>query len=151
MATTAAPLSVDVRPPLDRAVPARGPERSVVEIEEGAVLQTLHDYGQAYAEMNVLATARVWPSVDRRALARAFATLKSQGLTFESCKVSVVESGATVHCRGSVQFVRKVGNPVPLTAQQEWLFRMRKFGNEWVIEEVAASRSSASAQAPGQS
>ena len=114
-------------------------------------MQTLNDYAMAYEAMNVLATARVWPSVDRRALARAFTTLKSQELTFESCSVSVAESSATAHCRGTVQFVRKVGNPVPLTAPQEWLFRMRKFGDDWMIEDVAASQSSASAQARGQS
>ena len=101
--------------------------------------------------MDVLETARVWPSVDRRALARAFTTLKSQDLTFESCAVSVTESSATAHCRGTVQFVRKVGSPEPLIAPQEWLFSMRKFGDDWMIENVAASRSSALAQSRRQS
>lgn len=113
--------------------------------------RTLRDYAEAYGSMNVQATARVWPSVDRRALTRAFTTLKSQGLTFESCTVNLAEERATAHCRGTVRFVRKVGNPDPLTALQEWVFKMRKFGNDWMIENVSASQSSALAEGHRQS
>jgi hypothetical protein len=129
----------------------RIPERSLVDLEKSSVLRTLHEYAEAYGSLNVLATAKVWPSVDRRALARAFTTLKSQDVTFESCIVSMAESSATAHCRGNVEFVRRVGNPVPLIAPQEWLFRMRKFGNDWMIEDVAASQSSAPPHTRGRS
>jgi hypothetical protein len=97
-----------------------------------------------------MATAKVWPSVDRRALARAFSTLKSQGLTLERCDVSVEQSSATAHCTGTVRFVRKVGSPSPLVASQEWRFRMRKSGDDWLIEEVTA-QSPALAQRSGRS
>jgi hypothetical protein len=42
--------------------------------------------------LNVAAAAEVWPSVDRRALSRAFAARKSQGIEFNSCDVSVYET-----------------------------------------------------------
>ena len=89
--------------------------------------------------LDVSAAAEVWPSVDRRALSRAFATLKSQGLNFVACDIVVVESNATASCHGSVEFVRRVGRPEPMTAQQRWVFKMRKIGTHWMIEEVIAS------------
>jgi hypothetical protein len=73
----------------------------------------LRSYAQGFEALNVPETARVWPSVDRRALSRAFTTLTSQDVTFESCSVSLAALSATAQCRGTVQFVRKVGNPAP--------------------------------------
>jgi len=125
--------------PLANGVPPDvGSSRPVAEAD--AVRQTLHHYEEAYEGLDVLATAKVWPSVDRRALARAFATLKSQGLTLQGCTISVAESTATAHCRGTIQYVRKVGGPTPFTARQDWFFRMRKFDAEWMIEKVTASQ-----------
>jgi hypothetical protein len=108
--------------------------------EYSAVRRTLHSYEKAYEGLDVAATAVVWPSVDRRALARAFDTLKSQGLDFESCAITVTESSATARCRGTLQFVRKVGNSMPLTAEQEWVFKMRRLGADWKIDQVTASQ-----------
>lgn len=134
------PVPLEILVPRDLGPSVRVPEPLIAVADEEAVRQTLQHYAQAYGEMDVLATARVWPSVDRRALAHAFTTIKSQGLTFENCRVSLAESSATARCRGTVQFVRRVGNPVPLTALQEWMFRMRKLGNDWIIEELTASQ-----------
>ena len=69
------------------------------------------------------ATANVWPTVDRGALTRAFATLKSQGLNFRTCSITVNDARAVANCRGTVQFVRKVGNSIPLTSEQLWVFK----------------------------
>ena len=133
-----------------RAVVApTSPAPPVIE-DQAAVRETLDHYADAYAGMDVRATAAVWPSVDRRALTRAFATLKSQGLTFDSCNINVNDTSATAHCRGTVQFVRKIGSPTPLTAPQEWRFVMRKLGGTWTIDEVTATRGAmASARADG--
>ena len=136
----------------ERNAPAAAVDRAVLVPERDRVLRTLHEYEQAFEGLNVTATAEVWPSVDRRALTRAFATLKSQGLNFDLCEVQMLESTATARCDGTVQFVRRVGSQVPLTAQQHWVFRMRKFGNEWMIEEVTASpRTAAETRARGES
>ncbi len=125
------------------ADPALAPNpkaRSTAAAEEYAVRRTLHSYEEAYEGLDVAATAAVWPSVDRRALSRAFDTLKSQGLDFQSCVISVADSRATANCRGTLQFVRKVGNSAPLTADQQWVFKMRRLGAEWKIDEVSASQ-----------
>jgi hypothetical protein len=66
--------------------------------------------------------------------------LKSQGLEFQSCAITVTDSRATASCRGTLEYVRKVGNPAPLTATQEWVFKMRRSGNDWKIDEVSASQ-----------
>ncbi len=113
--------------------------RADVAAEEHAVRRTLHSYEEASEELDVAATASVWPTVDRGALTRAFATLKSQGLDFRSCSITVSDAHATANCRGTVQFVRKVGNSIPLTSEQQWIFKMRRFGDDWKIDEVSAS------------
>ena len=107
--------------------------------ERKAVLLTLQQYEEALESLNVGATAEVWPSVDRRALGRAFSTLKSQGLTFEDCRIVWDESTATAQCDGTLEFVRRVGRPVPFTTHQRWVFRMRKVGSDWQIGDVTAS------------
>lgn len=129
-------------PATPTAVEAAVPIASRAALEEDAVRETLQGYEQAYRTLDVMAAADVWPSVDRRALARAFGTLKSQGLAFERCEVRVDESNATARCRGTVQYVKKVGNPSPQIGRQEWLFKMRKLGSEWKIDEVTASSAS---------
>jgi hypothetical protein len=127
---------------LPRPADAAPSSSTTAVVEERAVLETLEHYADAFAGMDVQATAAVWPSVDRRALTRACATLKSQGLTFNSCHIDVNATSATAHCRGTVKFVRKIGNPTPLTAPQEWRFVMRKLGAAWMIDEVTATRDS---------
>jgi len=115
------------------------------EAEEDVVRRTLDQYADAYDQMNVGAAMRVWPSADRRALARAFATLKSQTVAFQSCQVNSAETTAVARCRGTVQFVRKFGSPTPRTEHQEWLFNLRKVDGAWKIEHVIASQISRSA------
>jgi len=134
------------------ALPPPRPEVVAVEkvaesprasLDEDAVRETLQDYEHAYRTLDVVAAVDVWPTVDRRALARAFGTLKSQGLAFESCEVRVAASSATARCRGTVEYVRKVGSPAPQFGHQEWVFKMRKLGSAWKIDEVMASQVSA--------
>jgi hypothetical protein len=92
----------------------------------------------------VTATELIWPSVDRRALTRAFGSLKSQEIAFDNCDVKAAGSNATARCRGTVQYVRKVGSPGPHTEPEQWLFKMQKYGTEWKIDQVTASQESTS-------
>jgi hypothetical protein len=108
--------------------------------DQHAVRLALVSYETAYESLNVDATAEVWPNVDKQRLARAFAMLKSQGLEFETCAITVRDVNATVYCRGTLEYVRKVGNPTPLTAEQQWTFKMRRAGGSWKIDDVRASQ-----------
>jgi hypothetical protein len=115
---------------------------------ESAVRRALRSYQEAYGRLDVAGAADVWPTVDRRALSRAFDTLKSQGLDFQSCTVTVTGVRATARCRGTLQFVRKVGSPLALTADQEWVFTMRQIGGHWKIDHVLASQTAVVAAMP---
>jgi len=100
----------------------------------------LVSYENAYETLNVAAAAEVWPNVDKERLTRAFGTLKSQGLEFQSCSITVRGASATVYCRGKLEYVRKVGNPTPLMVEQQWQFKLRRLGTGWKIDEVLASQ-----------
>jgi hypothetical protein len=108
-------------------------------LDQTAVIAAVREYEQAYEAMDVSKTAAVWPSVDRRALRRAFGTLQSQQLQLGKCEVTIAQNEATAHCRGSVAYVRKVGDKTPRTGLREWVFRMRKVGDAWVIDALEAS------------
>jgi hypothetical protein len=140
------PVGPPTMPPVNESAAPRAV--AVRAAMETAVRGALQQYAAAYQNMNVMATAEVWPSVDRRALTRAFATLKSTALAFDSCDVSLAEARATVRCLGTVQFVRKVGNPTPRSEHQQWIFTMGRSGTEWKIESVVASQVSAPTVAP---
>jgi hypothetical protein len=108
--------------------------------EEYGVRRAILSYETAYEDLNVEAAVEVWPTVDRDRLSRAFARLKSQGLEFQSCAITVENASATAYCRGTLEYVRKVGNPTPLLAEQQWMFKMRRAGTGWKIDEVSASQ-----------
>jgi len=126
-------------PALPSAAAPAAAARSAAAVAHSAVMSTVREYTQAYGAMDVTAAAAVWPSVDRRALSRAFATLKSQQLELANCEVTIFDTSATARCRGKLEYVRKVGDPTPRTGHQEWLFKMRKLGDEWIIDGLDAS------------
>jgi hypothetical protein len=119
---------------------------AAVALDTAGVHQTLSQYAGAYRALNVGAAAEVWPSVDRQALGRAFATLRSQTVLFEDCAVSIDGPSASASCRGTIQYVPKVGNSTPHVHAQHWTFTMRKMGADWKIEQVAGSQLSGAAR-----
>ena len=108
--------------------------------EQRAVRRAIHVFEAAYGRLDAAAAAQVWPSVDLGGLARAFAELKFQGLEFHSCAIAVNGSQATADCRGTLQIMRHVGNSAPITAEQQWLFTMRRLAGRWVIRDVSVSQ-----------
>jgi hypothetical protein len=134
-----APPAAIAPPPAAPAPAPAAPVVSAAALEQNAVLETLREYARAYQALDVKATAAVWPSVDRRALTRAFSTLKSHQLELEDCRVTIADASALSQCRGIVEYVRKVGSSTPRTAHQELVFKMRKLGSDWFIDEVSAS------------
>jgi len=109
--------------------------------EERRVAQVLDQYARAYAQLDVTAARRVWPTVDGRALARAFASLQSQEVSFENCNVSVSGVTATASCRGRATYVGKVGNRDKKTEARQWTFELRRNVEDgWQIERAQAQR-----------
>jgi hypothetical protein len=113
--------------------------RGEASAQEAAVRRALRSYQDAYRRLDVAAAADVWPTVDRRALSRAFDTLQSQSLDFQNCTITVSGDRATAQCRGTLRFVLKTGDPLLRVAEQQWVCVMRRVGDNWTIDKAVTS------------
>ncbi len=138
-----------VNPSVDRAAPvARLPDPGAATAvnaratslppppvdDEGLVRDALQRYRAAYDALDAGSAQSVWPSVNRDALARAFADLVVQQLRFDTCGIDV--SGASAHatCRGTARYVPRVGARDERTEPRVWTFALRKSGVGWLID-----------------
>ena len=130
-----APLPVPVAPPevLEVSPPAR-----VFEKESTALAQVLGRYEQAYDRLDAGGAAAVWPSVDSRALARAFARLRAQDLDFGDCTFAVSATDATARCAGVLRYVQRIGDTKPKTESHVWTIEFARAGETWRIVRLTA-------------
>lgn len=118
------------------AVLAGVPESTADPMSEDKqdVLQVLQQYKQAYERLDAKAAQAVWPSVNGRALERAFRDLDGQELRFAECKVvSVSGPRANAKCRGEATHRQKIGKRVVHWPAQEWTFSLSRHENRWEI------------------
>jgi len=136
LTATVAPVP---RPPVTTAsAPAPLPSG---RLDETRVTQVLDQYARAYGQLDASAARAVWPSVDERALARAFAGLQSQNVSFDNCDVNVSGATAKASCRGHASYVGKIGSREPRIEQRQWTFELKRDGNDaWKIENAQAQR-----------
>lgn len=99
---------------------------------ERAVRAALSRYESAYSQLDAAAAGAVWPSVDRRALTRAFAGLASQTIRLSRCDVRVNGPTAQADCTGNAQWTPKVGGGSQ-SAARRWRFELRQTGSAWEI------------------
>jgi hypothetical protein len=111
--------------------------------DEEQVKEVLDRYRQAYEGLTARSARDVWPEVDEAALARAFAGLRSQKLTFDDCDLAVSGNSASATCHGSTRYVPKVGSQDPRTEPRIWSFRLRKNGTDWQIQSMRAENTRA--------
>ena len=90
------------------------------------VLETLSRYGAAYSRLDASAARAVWPSVDVRALGRAFSELRSQRVTLADCDIAVDGARAKAACRGAATYVPRAGDQNPRTEARDWRFELEK-------------------------
>jgi hypothetical protein len=135
-AATAPPPALTAPSPAADAAPAS--LRDGASGEEAAIGQALEQYVDAYNRLDARAASRVWPTVDERALARAFAGLESQGIAFEGCELAVQGSEATAACRGRARYVPKVGDRDPISQSRRWAFRLHRAAGGWQIVQAEA-------------
>jgi len=126
------PLEATVATPPPPAVSTR-PSSPAGPTEEQQIAATLHRYAAAYQELDANAARTVWPTVDQRALARAFESLELQQFTFDECDVRVVDHGASAACRGSVIYIPKVGSRTAHRDERQWNFELQKQQDVWLI------------------
>ena len=101
--------------------------------DEADIQSTLTRFRTAYSQLNASAARDVWPSVDARALERAFQSLKSQDLRFDSCKMTVTGARAQAACKGRAVYVPRIGDQSPRFTAREWNFELRKADEHWTI------------------
>jgi hypothetical protein len=104
------------------------------------VTQVLNQYARAYDQLDTSAARAVWPTVDERALARAFAGLQSQDVDFDNCSIDVKGVRASASCRGRASYVGKVGNGDTRTEPREWNFELTLQGDDWKIAKADTKR-----------
>jgi len=105
---------------------------SAVAHDERLVRAALSRYEAAYSGLDAAAARAVWPSVDQRALTRAFQGLESQQVALGRCDVRLNGASAQAECSGTAQWTPKVGGGVQKAARR-WRFDLKNTGSDWVI------------------
>ena len=105
----------------------------VVEVsQEPVVRSVLNRYAAAYNTLDADAAQRVWPTVNRGALARAFDGLATQRVSLGDCRIDVMGNKARAACAGSATWSPKVGSGTH-TESREWTFELARVGAGWQI------------------
>jgi hypothetical protein len=122
-----------VPPPAAAApAPAPAPAAAAPQNDERLVRAVLSRYEAAYSALDAGAASRVWPTVDRRALASAFEGLQSQTVSLGRCEVRTSGATAQAECTGTARWSPKVGGG-PQSASRQWRFELRNTGGDWNI------------------
>lgn len=109
------------------------PSASVQPPQEVLVRSALARYAKAYTDLDVDAAERVWPSVNRSALERAFGSLDSQRVSLGDCRIQVDVATAHASCSGTATWRPKVGGRERTDARR-WDFDLvEKSNNGWQI------------------
>jgi hypothetical protein len=105
---------------------------------ETAVAQVLEEFRQAYGRLDAETVGAIWPSANTKALGRAFDQLANQELTFDKCTINAAGLHAQATCAGKATYVARVGSKTTHVEPRRWTFRLKKIGDDWVIETVDA-------------
>ncbi len=119
------------------ALTERGDAAAEAAAVEG-INATLRRLQLAYEQRDARLAKAVWPTVNERALARAFEGLRSQSVTFDRCRMTVLSVSADVECRGVMNYVPRVGSQDQRTESRQWTFRVRKGDDQWLITNAEA-------------
>jgi len=124
-------------PPAPTASAPVSPSSSPVRDDRVAVRAALSRYESAYNRLDVDAVRSIWPSLDQRALARAFDGLTAQRVALQNCNVDVDGPSARASCSGNASWIPKVGGG-ERSAARKWTFDLRESNGAWSIVHVQA-------------
>jgi hypothetical protein len=113
------------------------PESSPMRDDRVAIRATLNRYESAYNRLDVDAVRSIWPSLDQRALARAFDNLTAQRVALQNCNVDLSGSTARANCSGNASWTPKVGGG-ERSAARRWTFDLSEANGAWRITHVQA-------------
>jgi hypothetical protein len=140
-----APVEIETAPRRVVELPPEPPQaniapvRSVVFDETAAIQDVIHRYESAYEHLDAAAAKQIWPSLDERALAKAFAGLASQTISLQPCRVDVTSGSAIALCNGYATYIGRVGNKAGQIQRRTWRFQLLKSGDTWRIGSVQSN------------
>jgi hypothetical protein len=102
------------------------------------IAEALRQLELAYQRRDAKLAKAVWPTVNERALARAFDGLRSQSVKFDDCQLDVSGAAGEVECRGVTTYVTRVGSQDRRKESRQWKFRVQKDADSWLIMSAAA-------------
>jgi len=105
---------------------------------ETAIETVLTQYRAAFRDLDAGAARAVWPSVDAKALRKAFDRLEEQDLIFNSCQIAVSDVRAVASCHGLARYVPRIGNKDLHDDRRQWEFKLSKVDDVWLIDTVSA-------------
>jgi hypothetical protein len=106
--------------------------------EAGAIQTVLSQYRTAFRDLDAGAARAIWPSVDTKALSKAFESLERQDLIFNSCQIAVRDVRAVASCDGTARYVPRIGNRDRHDDRRTWEFKLSKVDEVWLIDTVSA-------------
>ncbi len=137
--TPAAPTALRDAPAASSELAAAAGDRSAdlnnaeLRKQEETVRRVLQDYRRAYEELDVRAAKALWPSVDERALERAFRQIQTQQVRLGDCGVSVSGQGANARCQVDATYRPKIGSRVVRLPAGLWTFNLARDNDRWQI------------------
>jgi len=108
------------------------------DLEIPAIENALGRYRNAFNTLNARAVVAVWPTVNEKALARAFESLDGQNVSFHECQIETADVRAVAVCSGTARYVPKVGYRARRPEPHRWRFNLHKGGSGWLIDRVEA-------------
>jgi len=136
-AVTSSATAMPSPPPSAPSASTPPAESSSARDERVAIRAALNRYESAYNRLDVDAVRTIWPSLDQRALARAFDSLTAQRVALQSCNVDVSGSTARANCSGNASWTPKIGGG-ERRADRKWTFDLSESNGAWRITHVQA-------------
>jgi len=103
--------------------------------DEPALRNLLAQFQAAYERLDVGAAKDLWPSVDERALSKAFGDLESQTIGLNNCRIQVATATALARCSGPATYVGRLGKKIQ-SRELNWTFSFDKVSSGWQIRSV---------------
>jgi hypothetical protein len=120
--------------------PAPPPVASPRELDTAAIETVLTQYRTAFANLDASAVAGFWPSVNSRALNRAFDQIEVQRFEFDRCTTDLKGTTAVTNCSGRAGYTPRIGNKTPRVEPRRWTFTLEKVNGAWLIRRVESAR-----------
>lgn len=117
--------------------PATDAPASPAISDEPKVRAVLARFESAYSSLNAPAAQAVWPTVDVRALGRAFDSLQAQQISLGDCAIALNGQRARADCRGTMSWTPKIGGGNRSQARR-WQFELATAGGTWQIVRAEA-------------